>query len=118
VVGAGQFAISHFGVDCLIFIARRNMPLGVLPRNVHIYDNSGDVRVVVAGFMQLGLTTTAEFYRCLEICFREPAASNFQLCHADGTVLSRDNAGLIVPLGEYDVISTGITLPLLVLIVI
>ena len=94
------------------------MPQNVLPRNVHIYDNSGDARVLVAGFMQLGLTTTQEFYRCLEICFQQPPASNFRICHADGTVLSRDNAGLIVPLGEYYVISLSTMFPLLVLIVI
>ena len=94
------------------------MPQSGLPRNVLVYDNSGDVRVLVAGFMQLGLTTTTEFYLCLEICFQQPAASNFRLCDADGTVLRRDNAGLIVPLGEYYVISPGTTFPCLILIVI
>ena len=99
-------------------IGSQNMPQNVLPRNVHVYDNSGDARVLVAGFMQLGLTTTAELYRCLEICFQHPAASNFRICHADGTVLSRHNDGLIVPLGEYYVISLSTTFPLMVLIVI
>ena len=94
------------------------MPQSGLPRNVHVYDDSGDVRVLVAGFMQLGQTTTAEFCLCLEICFQQPAASNFRLCDADGTVLRRDNAGLIVPLGEYYVISPGTTFPCLILIVI
>ena len=95
-----------------------NMPQSGLPRNVHVYDNSGDVRVLVTGFMQLGLTTTTELYLCLEICFRQPTPSNFRVCDSDGTVLHRDNAGLIVPLGEYYVISPGTTLPLSILIVI
>ena len=83
------------------------MPQINLPRNVQAYDNSTPTSVLVAGFMQLGHTTTAEFYACLEICFQWPAARNFRLCGADGTVLSRANGASLVPLGDYYVVSAG-----------
>lgn len=83
------------------------MPQINLPRNVWVYDNSGQAPVLVAGSMQLGHTTTAEFYACLEICFQHPPASNFRLCDANGTVLSHSDAANSVPVGTYYVISTG-----------
>src|SRR5947207_1197071 len=83
------------------------MPQSGFPRNVYVYDNSDDSRerIVVAGFMQLGRTTTAEFYACLEICFQMPRPNEFRLCDGNETVLDRNNAALIVPVGEYYVIS-------------
>ena len=92
------------------------MPQINLPRNVNVYDNFGQAPVLVAGFMQLGHTTTEEFYASLEICFQQPTASNFRLCIADGTVLSRADAAALVPLGDYYVISTGMEPVSLVLI--
>jgi len=93
------------------------MPLINLPRNIEVYDNSGQPSVLVAGFMQLGHTTTREFYDCLEICFQQPAPSNFRVCLGNGTVLSRANDAILVPLGDYYVISIGIELLPSILIV-
>jgi len=86
------------------------MPQNPLPRNVFVYDCYTDDRVLVAGFMQLGHTTVAEFYSCLQICFQESIMDDFRVRHVDGTILDRDtNTGaLIVPIGEYEVISIGI----------
>lgn len=83
------------------------MPQSGLPRNVQVYDHSDDTAdpVLVAGFMQIGSTTITEFYSCLEICFREPNAAAFRLANAQGAVLERANSALIVPIGDYFVIS-------------
>jgi hypothetical protein len=84
------------------------MPQSALPRNVQVYDASDqDNSVLVAGLMQLGRTTTAEFYFCLEICFQQPAAYNFRLCDENGVILSRTNAATIVPITNYYVVSLG-----------
>jgi hypothetical protein len=84
------------------------MPQSSLPRNVEVYDASDSANpILVAGLMQLGQTTTAEFYFCLEICFQQPTASNFRLCAADGTILSRASPWTIVPICNYFVISVG-----------
>ena len=83
------------------------MPQSGLPRNVYVYDNSDNSRehILVAGLMQLGWTTIAEFYMCLEICFQLPRPNTFQVRNVNGTVLARNNGALIVPTGEYYVIS-------------
>ena len=84
------------------------MPQSTLPRNVQVYDNSDqDNPILVAGLMQLGHTTIAEFYFCLEICFQRPTAYNFRLCNENGTILSRDSPGTIVPITNYYVVSLG-----------
>jgi len=87
------------------------MPQNPLPRNVFVYDCYTDDRILVAGFMQLGHTTVAEFYSCLEICFEQPTSPNFRICHVDGTFLNRDDqtGNLIVPVGEYEVVSISIS---------
>jgi hypothetical protein len=85
------------------------MPQSSWPRNISVYDASDvDNSVLVAGLMQLGHTTTAEFYFCLEICFQQPTASNFQLCTHEGTILPRASPQTIVPITNYYVISAGI----------
>ena len=84
------------------------MPQSTLPRNVQVYDNSDqDNTILVAGLMQLGHTTIAEFYFCLEICFQRPTAYNFRLCNENGPILSRDSPGTIVPITNYYVVSLG-----------
>jgi hypothetical protein len=64
----------------------------------------------VAGFQQLGHTTTGVFYFGLEICFQQPAPSSFRLWATDGTILSRDSPAALVPQGDYYVITAGIYL--------
>ena len=87
------------------------MPQSGLPRNVNVYDNCDNASpLLVAGLQQFGLTTSADFYFCLEICFQQPTTSNFRLWAADGTILSRENAATIVPTGDYYVISAGMDL--------
>lgn len=91
------------------------MPLRGLPGNVQVYDlsDSGDNRVLVAGLMQLGTTTIADFCQCLDICFQIPQSPNFRLVNAHGVVLERDPGNLTVPVEEYAVISPCISLPVL-----
>lgn len=87
------------------------MPQNALPRNVQVYDNTDQNNPrLVAGLMQLGHTTIAEFYFCLEICFRQPTPYNFRLCDRNGTVLPRDQPGSIVTITDYYVISLGFNL--------
>ena len=107
VVPGGVARDGQSGAGILSVVTPVSMPQINLPRNVRVYDNSSQTSVLVAGFMQLGHTTTTEFYACLEICFQWPAARNFRLCGADGTVRSRANGASLVPLGDYYVVSTG-----------
>ena len=84
------------------------MPQPNLPRNMYMYNNSGQTPVISAGLMQLGYITTAEFYACLEICFKQSTASECQLCDATETVLDPASGGTVFPPGNYYIISLGI----------
>ena len=84
------------------------MPQSPNPRNTLVYDANvpqGAQPLLVAGFNQLGRTTGAEFYFCLEFCFAEPQPGQFRLLSSTGTILPRD--GTIVPIGSYAVITPG-----------
>jgi len=78
------------------------------PRNTLVYDANvpqGAQALLVAGFNQLGRTTGAEFYFCLEFCFAEPRPGQFRLLSSTGMILPRD--ATIVPVGSYAVITPG-----------
>lgn len=83
------------------------MPQSGLPRNVEVYDLSDPDgnRVLVAGLAQLGTTTIAEFYQCLEICFQIPLPLSFRLVDQQDVVLEREPGNVNVPVGTYAVIS-------------
>jgi len=81
------------------------MPQSGNPRNVEIFAMIQQQRELVAGFMQLGHTTVSELYACLEICFHQPQVGQFRLCGTNGSVLEREPRDLIVPIGNYFVIS-------------
>lgn len=83
------------------------MPLSGLPRNVEVYDLSAPDgnRILVAGLAQLGTTTVAEFYQCLEICFQIPQPLTFRLANQQGVVLEREPGNVNVPIATYAVIS-------------
>jgi len=83
------------------------MPQSGLPRNVEVYDLSDPDgnRELVAGLAQLGTTTIAEFYQCLEICFQVPQPLSFRLVDEQDVVLARESGNMIVPVGTYAVIS-------------
>jgi len=85
------------------------MPQCGFPRNVFVYDANvpeGVAHILIAGMHQCGHTTGAEFYLCLEICFRLPRRSTFRLMAADGIVLLRD--GALVRTGTFTVVTTSI----------
>ena len=84
------------------------MPQSGLTRNVFVHDANvpKDTKaILVGGMFQFGHTTGAEFYFCLEFCFREPQPSTFQLLATDGILLPRD--GALVRIGSYTVVSNG-----------
>src|SRR5277367_3052836 len=86
------------------------MPESRLPRNVFVYDAhvpDGIEPILVGGMYQFGPTTGAEFYFCLEFCFRFPRPSNFRLMAANSTILLRD--AIPVPMGTYTVVSISIS---------
>jgi hypothetical protein len=89
------------------------MPQSGLPRNVEVYDLSDPDgnRELVAGLAQLGTTTIAEFYQCLEICFQVPQPLSFRLVDDQDVVLARESGNMIVPVGTYAVISLCMSLP-------
>jgi len=73
------------------------------PRNVFVLDFSANPSIIVAGFHQFGLTTNAEFYRALDICFVQPTIGQYQLLSESGTVIESNQT--VLPLGNYFVIS-------------
>ena len=84
------------------------MPQSGLTRNVFVHDANvpkDTEAILVGGMFQFGHTTGAEFYFCLEFCFREPQPSTFQLLATDGILLPRD--GALVRIGSYTVVSNG-----------
>ena len=85
------------------------MPQSQLPRNVFVFDANvppGTQPLLVAGIMQLGHTTSSEFYFCLEVCFTDPGPSMFRLMAQDGNILARDDT--IVAIGNYYVVGPGL----------
>lgn len=88
------------------------MPQSGLTRNIFVHDAYVaplSDPILVGGMYQFGHTTADELYFCLELCFREPRAREFQLLAADGVLLRRDAA--IVRTGSYTVVSRGILPP-------
>jgi hypothetical protein len=82
------------------------MPRSGLSRNVTVHDANVPTdaeSILVGGMIQLGHTTGAEFYSCLEFCFQEPQPFTFQLLSTDGILLPRDST--LVRIGSYTVVS-------------
>ena len=56
------------------------MPQSGLTHNVFVYDANvpeDAEAILVGGMLQFGHTTGAEFYFCVEVCFREREPSTF-----------------------------------------
>lgn len=89
-------------------LASLRMPqISLAPRNVFVFDGTTSPPNLVAGFHQFGSTTSAEFYYSLNICFYQPAGSQYRLRSESGTLVQNDQT--VLPLGNYFVVSIGTT---------